>query len=72
VWIFPEDGILHSHRRENLKSYINIVHTDNVRNNFHFNNYNNDDCSKFNFRPVSGKINVMRVYASEVIHKNVQ
>jgi hypothetical protein len=21
----PEDGILHSHRRENLKSYINIL-----------------------------------------------
>jgi hypothetical protein len=26
----PEDGILHSHRRENLKSYINIICSRNV------------------------------------------
>jgi hypothetical protein len=23
----PEDGILHSHRRENLKSYLDILHS---------------------------------------------
>jgi hypothetical protein len=36
----PEDGILHSHRRENLKSYIILISSNNVLRNLVWSDYN--------------------------------
>jgi hypothetical protein len=47
----PEDTILHSHRRENLKSYINRISIGNSEKNTSIENQRADESKKINCHP---------------------